>query len=118
MKALFLKDWLVMKAQYKFYILVSSHIVSDLEKLCDYVAFLHGGKLLLWEEKDRLAERYGVIQCMEEEIADYGDAVKGRRITPYGAQILVDRTMLSDVPEIMPVGVEDLFVYLVKEERR
>ena len=99
-------------------ILVSSHIVSDLEKLCDYVAFLHGGKLLLWEEKDRLAERYGVIQCMEEEIADYGDAVKGRRITPYGAQILVDRTMLSDAPEIMPVGVEDLFVYLVKEERR
>ena len=99
-------------------ILVSSHIVSDLEKLCDYVAFLHKGKLLLWEEKDRLAERYGVIQCMEEEIADYGEAVKGRRITPYGAQILVDRSMLSDLAEVMPVGVEDLFVYLVKEERR
>ena len=99
-------------------ILVSSHIVSDLEKLCDYVAFLHKGQLLLWEEKDRLAERYGVIQCMEEEIEDYGEAVKGRRITPYGAQILVDRAMLPDNPEIMPVGVEDLFVYLVKEERR
>ncbi len=99
-------------------ILVSSHIVSDLEKLCDYVAFLHRGKLILWEEKDRLAERYGVIQCMETEIAGYGDAVKGRRITPYGAQILVDREMLPDSAEIMPVGVEDLFVYLVKEERR
>ena len=59
-----------------------------------------------------------MIQCMEEEIADYGDAVKGRRITPYGAQILVDRTRIPDSPEIMPVGVEDLFVYLVKEERR
>ncbi|MBQ8402629.1 MAG: ABC transporter ATP-binding protein, partial [Clostridia bacterium] len=82
------------------------------------VAFLHKGKLLLWEEKDRLAERYGVIQCMEEEIADYGEAVKGRRITPYGAQILVDRSMLPDLAEVMPVGVEDLFVYLVKEERR
>lgn len=99
-------------------ILVSSHIVSDLEKLCDYVAFLHKGQLLLWEEKDRLAERYGVIQCMEDEIEGYGDAVKGRRITPYGAQILVDRAVLPDSAEIMPVGVEDLFVYLVKEERR
>lgn len=99
-------------------ILVSSHIVSDLEKLCDYVAFLHRGQLLLWEEKDRLAERYGVVQCMETEIEDYGDAVKGRRITPYGAQILVDKAILPDSAEIMPVGVEDLFVYLVKEERR
>ena len=34
-------------------ILISSHIVSDLEKLCDYIAFLHKGKLLLFEEKGR-----------------------------------------------------------------
>lgn len=37
-------------------VLISSHIVSDLEKLCDYIAFLHKGKLLLCEEKDRLYE--------------------------------------------------------------
>ncbi len=37
-------------------ILISSHIVSDLEKLCDYIAFLHEGKLLLCEEKDQLLE--------------------------------------------------------------
>ena len=27
-------------------VLISSHIVSDLEKICDYIAFLHNGKLL------------------------------------------------------------------------
>lgn len=32
-------------------ILISSHIVSDLEKLCDTIAFLHKGRLLLCEEK-------------------------------------------------------------------
>ena len=37
-------------------VLISSHIVSDLEKLCDYIAFLHKGKLLLCEEKDRLKD--------------------------------------------------------------
>ena len=41
-------------------ILISSHIVSDLEKLCDYVAFLHNGKLLLCEEKDQLLAEYGI----------------------------------------------------------
>lgn len=40
-------------------VLISSHIVSDLEKICDYVAFLHQGRLLLCEEKDRLTEQYG-----------------------------------------------------------
>lgn len=97
-------------------ILISSHIVSDLEKLCDTVAFLHQGRLLLHGEKDRLAERYGVVHCSENEIMDYGSAVCGRRITPYGAQILVDRTKIATDPvEVMPVGIEELFVYLVKE---
>ncbi len=42
-------------------ILISSHILSDLEKLCDYIAFLHQGRLLFCDEKDRLLETYGVF---------------------------------------------------------
>ena len=38
-------------------ILISSHIVSDLEKLCDYIAYVHGGTLQFFEEKDRLLEK-------------------------------------------------------------
>ena len=38
-------------------ILISSHIVSDLEKLCDYIAFMHKGRLMLCEEKDKLLEQ-------------------------------------------------------------
>ena len=44
-------------------VLFSSHIADDLEKVCDYVTFLHGGKVLLSEEKDALLERYGVLNC-------------------------------------------------------
>ncbi len=36
-------------------VLISSHILSDLEKLCDYIAFLHQGRLFC-EEKDALLE--------------------------------------------------------------
>ena len=33
-------------------VLLSSHIISDLEKISDYIAFLHQGKLLFCEEKE------------------------------------------------------------------
>ncbi len=49
-------------------ILISSHIISDLEKLCDYIAFLHKGKLILCEEKDVLLARYGIVRCTAEQL--------------------------------------------------
>ena len=56
-------------------ILISSHIVSDLEKLCDYVAFLHKGKLLLCEEKDELLSEYGIIHCTVEQLSELNNEV-------------------------------------------
>ena len=51
-------------------ILISSHIVSDLEKICDYISFLHNGRLMLCEEKDRLLEQYGFINTTEEVLRE------------------------------------------------
>lgn len=45
-------------AQDRHAVLLSSHIVSDLEKICDYIAFLHRGRLVLCEEKDLLLDRF------------------------------------------------------------
>ena len=44
-------------------VLVSSHITSDLEKIADYMAFLHRGKLVFCLPKDELADEYGVVHC-------------------------------------------------------
>lgn len=44
-------------------VLLSSHIVSDLERICDYIAFLHKGRLVLCEEKDLLLDKYGILKC-------------------------------------------------------
>ncbi len=64
-------------------ILISSHIVSDLERLCDYVAFLHKGKLLLCEEKDELLSEYGIIHCTVEQLSVLDEnAVKYKKETP------------------------------------
>ena len=50
-------------------ILLSSHIVSDIEKLCGRVAFLHKGRLILSEEKEALLAAHPG-QTLEEIILD------------------------------------------------
>ena len=98
-------------------ILISSHIVSDLEKLCDYIAFLHKGQLLLLEEKDRLLEEYGMVLGSRNQVdALPDDAVKARRRTPYGDQALVLRERTPAGSRVSPISLEELFVFMVKEE--
>lgn len=97
-------------------ILISSHIVSDLEKLCDYVAFLHQGKLLLCEEKDLLLAQYGIIRCTKEQLdALSPDATRYKKESPYGTEALVLRDAVPAGMEVSPVSMEELFLFMVKE---
>lgn len=97
-------------------ILISSHIVSDLEKLCDYIAFLHKGRLLVCEEKDALLERYGLVRGAPEALAALdARAVRGKKETPYGAEALVERELVPAGTPVSPIGIEDLFIYLTRE---
>ena len=99
-------------------ILISSHIVSDLEKLCDYIAFLHKGKLMLFEEKDVLLARYGILYCTHEQLEVLSpDAVLHRKENPYGAEVLVLREAVPSDWKISPVSIEELFVFMVKEAK-
>ncbi len=98
-------------------ILISSHIVSDLEKICDYIAFLHKGKLLLCEEKDALRERYGLIHGTKELLAGIAPrAVIGKKVTPYGVDAIVLREAIPTDIEMSCVDIEQLFILMTKEE--
>ena len=44
-------------------ILMSSHITTDLEKVADYITFIHQGKVLFCKSKDELRYHYGIIRC-------------------------------------------------------
>ena len=99
-------------------ILISSHIVSDLEKLCDYVAFLHKGRLLLCEEKDRLLAEYGLIHCTAEELCSLPTGtVKYKKENPYGIEAMVQRSAVPEGINISPISIEELFLFMVKEAR-
>ena len=99
-------------------ILISSHIVSDLEKLCDYVAFLHKGKLLLCEEKDQLLAEYGLIHCTAEQLEQLPEeAIKYKKQNPYGIEVMVRRSAVPLDMQVSPISIEELFVFMVKEAR-
>ncbi len=97
-------------------ILISSHIVSDLEKLCDYIAFLHNGKLMLFDEKDRLLEEYGLLHCTAEQLQSLPqEAIRGKKESPYGIEALVEKAALPPHMHSSPIDLEQLFIFMVKE---
>ncbi len=98
-------------------VLISSHIVSDLEKLCDYVAFLHKGRLLLCEERDALREEYGLVQLSKTDFEALDPAaVIGCRRSPYGVSAILRRDEAPAGLPLEPVSIEDLFILMVKGE--
>lgn len=97
-------------------ILISSHILSDLEKLCDYIAFLHQGQLLFCDEKDRLLEEYAVFTGTAEQADSLrSEAVVGRVSSGLGgARCLVRRSEVPPTLELERPTVEDIILFLVK----
>ena len=100
-------------------ILLSSHIVSDLEKICDYIAFLHRGRLVLCEEKDRLLEEYALVRLPEERLRELPEeSVRSRRASGYGTEALVLR---GGIPAAIPTehtSLEDIILFLAKGDER
>ena len=99
-------------------ILISSHIVSDLEKLCYYVSFLHQGKLMLFGEKDALLSQYAMVHCTAEQMKTLQpDAVLHKKETPYGVEAMVRRSAVPNGWSVSPISMEELFVFMVKEAK-
>ncbi len=100
-------------------VLISSHIVSDLERICDYVAFMRGGRLILCGEKDRLLEKYCTVCCTAEQFETIPEqAVKSKRITPYSVEAIVERDKVPEDMQVNAIGIEELFVMHIDRERR
>lgn len=100
-------------------ILISSHIVSDLEKICDYIAFLHRGRLVLCEEKDRLLEEYALVRMPARDFeAVPPEAVRGKKTGPYGVEALVLKSRISAAIPTEHTNLEDIILFLAKEGER
>ena len=100
-------------------VLLSSHIVSDLERICDYIAFLHKGRLVLCEEKDLLLDRYGILKCGRDQFANIPEeAVHGKRVGTYGVEALVEREFMPRDAVIDRASLEDIILFMVKGDKK
>ena len=98
-------------------VLLSSHIISDLEKICDYITFLHKGKLVLCEEKDVLLDRYAIVKLPGDEIQDLPeDAVIRKKKVVYGYDALILKDRVSNVFQQERITLEDIILFLAKED--
>ena len=62
-------------------ILITSHIATDLESLCDDIYLIHDGKMIIHEDTDVILEQYGVLKVSEEQYGklDQRAILKSRR---------------------------------------
>lgn len=71
-------------------VFLSSHIITDLERIADQIVFIHKGKILLAEDKESVAERHGILKCTKEQFSTVDDEdVIGYRKSSFGIEALV-----------------------------
>ncbi len=97
-------------------VFMSSHILSDLEKACDYITFIHKGRIVFSDTKDELLERYGLLKCTLAEFEALDPALaKGHRKNSFGVEALVLKNQLTGKYVVDPASIEDIMLYHVKE---
>ena len=102
-------------------ILISSHIISDLEKVADYITYLHQGRVALSGTKDDILARYGRVACTAAQLAALEPAELARvRRGSFGCQALVDdrAAFARRHPDLLvePVSLEDIMLFVGKGE--
>lgn len=100
-------------------ILLSSHITSDLEKVADYIAFIHEGRLILTASKDDLIYRYAVLRCKESQFQalDPADVIAFRK-RDFQIDVLVSdgKSAEKKYKDIVTdhVSIDEIMLLLVK----
>ena len=118
-----LDDFLEFIQDERHTILLSSHITEDLEKVADYIAFLHKGKLVFSSEKDDLLERYGILHCGAKDAQRIDPAdIAGKRSNAFGCDILVrDRALCQRKYRGLAVDhatLEEIMLFYLKNDHR
>ena len=103
-------------------VLLSSHITSDLEKVADYIAFIHNGRLLMTVSKNDLVYNYAVMRCRESQFL----ALDPRDIIAYRKRDFQINVLVPNGKEaqrkykgavIDHVSVDEIMLLLIKGER-
>lgn len=104
-------------------ILVSSHITSDLEKVADYIVFIHEGRVVFCKSKDELRYKYGIIRCGAAQF----DTIDKEEVIVYRKQDYEWEVLIADREKaqrkypkavIDPATIDEIMLLYVKGETK
>ena len=103
-------------------ILLSSHITSDLEKIADYIVFIHNGEIILNKTKDELIYEYGVSRCSENDFHNIlSEDILSSMKKDYQIDVLIKNRKLIEKKYknliVDSVSLDEIMLLLVKGER-
>lgn len=100
-------------------VLISSHITSDLDKIADYIAYIHQGKLQFLKSYEEINENYGIINGGESLLKSLNtEDIIAYIKQPYSCSILINNrqdilNIFTDL-DIKRPTVEELMLFYVK----
>ncbi len=97
-------------------ILVSSHILSDLEKICDYITFIDNGQIILSKEKDVLLDEYALLTCSKEDLKSIDkSAIIKTKENQFSTRSLVIKSIVSKNLALDSTTLEDIMIFASQE---
>ena len=97
-------------------ILISSHIISDLEKICTDFIFIHNGKIILNESKKVIDSSFLKLTLNEDEFHAF-DKFKIVRFKKMGGNydVLISNSEENkNIPNVEKAKAEDILIFLIK----
>ncbi len=104
-------------------ILFSTHIISDIEKMADFITFINKGKILFSEEKTLIEDNYKVVKggldILDKEMEKYFIEIKKNKYGFSGLTLKsseLQEKYKSDIVIDKP-NLEDIMLYMVGERK-
>ncbi|OAA84862.1 ABC transporter ATP-binding protein [Clostridium ljungdahlii] len=103
-------------------ILLSSHVTSDLDKIADYITFIHDGQVVFSKSKDDLRENMGILKCgtsdfnnlSKEEFINY-------RKNQFGYEVLINDKydFINKHPKLVVdnTSIEDIMLFYIRGDK-
>ncbi|GAA0497607.1 ABC transporter ATP-binding protein [Salinibacillus aidingensis] len=100
-------------------VLLSSHIMSDIEKVASHLVFIKEGEVLLSEEKDKVIENYAIVDVHENQlpVLNKNIVVAKRNHGSHFSVLVSDRKELPEGIDSKNFSMDELSVFLTRSEK-
>lgn len=98
-------------------IIFSTHITSDLDKIADYITFIHSGKIVFSESSHELINSYGILKCGTDDFKKINsEDIIGYRKNQFGYNVLIKDKYNSKFNDytIDNANLEDIMLYYIR----